>query len=108
MKSFIVFIAVLGIGLGVYGLHSRANQSPCMEQTDHPMTFHPMTDLVKKLVPKEPVADTIGYTLDGFHMTVVVIDSCEYLCRERPCLGGSHLADLLTHKGNCRFCAKRK
>ncbi len=36
----------------------------------------------------------------GSGLSVVVIDSCEYLYRD----GGNNM---LTHKGNCKFCKER-
>lgn len=39
----------------------------------------------------------------GDRFDIIVIDSCEYIGRK---LGYS--AGVLTHKGNCKFCASRK
>ena len=42
--------------------------------------------------------------LNGFN--IVVIDSCEYLIRVKST--SYHGFGYLAHKGNCRFCAKRR
>jgi len=48
----------------------------------------------------------LGEFTTGKHkrdLYIIIIDSCEYV----GYLNQSH-GDLLTHKGNCKFCAKRK
>lgn len=37
----------------------------------------------------------------GVDVEIVIIDSCEYL------LSGVGYSQMITHKGNCKFCAKR-
>ena len=47
----------------------------------------------------------------GYGLQVYEIDSCEYIGRLMPSDEGSTVmlgTDILTHKGNCRFCAHRK
>ena len=41
-------------------------------------------------------------TQKGIGFDVIEIDSCEYL------IGGSAYQGYMAHKGNCKFCAKRK
>lgn len=41
-------------------------------------------------------------THKGIGFDTVEIDSCEYL------IGGSAYQGYMAHKGNCKFCAKRK
>ncbi len=41
--------------------------------------------------------------LNGFN--IVVIDSCEYLYKEKP--AGYAGYGFMAHKGNCRFCKER-
>jgi hypothetical protein len=45
--------------------------------------------------------DENGYS-DEENFTVVTIDSCEYL------LAVYDRSRMITHKGNCKFCAERK
>ena len=42
--------------------------------------------------------------LNGFN--IVVIDSCEYLCKKIP--AGYAGYGFMAHKGNCRFCKERR
>ena len=39
--------------------------------------------------------------INGYKISVVEYDSCEYL------IGGSGKSQMMTHKGNCKYCAKR-
>ncbi len=48
-------------------------------------------------VPKEPT----GVTLHGLNLSLVEVDSCEYLFAIAP------YHSVLTHKGNCKYCATR-
>lgn len=41
---------------------------------------------------------------DGFE--TIVVDSCEYLYKRIPSTGGGY--DVMSHKGNCRFCKERR
>lgn len=41
--------------------------------------------------------------IDGSHISTYIIDSCEYIGNV---YNGS--ASYLSHKGNCKFCLKRK
>lgn len=41
-------------------------------------------------------------TIRGREMKIYTIDSCEYI----GCIYGSS-SDVLTHKGNCKFCSER-
>jgi hypothetical protein len=36
---------------------------------------------------------------------VVDVDSCEYMC---GWIGGKHGGPIMTHKGNCKYCAQRQ
>ena len=47
------------------------------------------------------VEETIT-TINGRKMKIYTIDSCEYI----GTIHGSN-ADVITHKGNCKFCAER-
>lgn len=38
--------------------------------------------------------------LNGFGFSVMIIDSCEYICTEND-------IRTLTHKGNCKYCKQR-
>ena len=51
---------------------------------------------------QKPVPMSIYTIRYGSDIQIFVIDSCEYI----GMLHGSS-SDLLTHKGNCRFCRKR-
>lgn len=39
--------------------------------------------------------------INGYEISVVEYDSCEYL------ISGSGYSQMMTHKGNCKYCAKR-
>jgi len=45
-----------------------------------------------------------GYEMmDKYKLQVMVIDGCEYLYAYQ----GHYAGNILTHKGNCKFCAER-
>ena len=47
---------------------------------------------------------------NGYEYTVVVIDSCEYICKNNVSVtshGYSVHVQTFTHKGNCKFCKER-
>jgi len=48
-------------------------------------------------VPKEPT----GVTLHDLDLSIVEVDGCEYLFAIAP------YHSVLTHKGNCKYCAHR-
>ena len=52
---------------------------------------------------KDDAVEGTIITINGRKMEIYIIDSCEYI----GYIHGSH-ADVLTHKGNCKFCAERK
>jgi hypothetical protein len=39
--------------------------------------------------------------INGYEISVVVFDSCEYL------ISGYGYSQMMTHKGNCKYCTKR-
>jgi hypothetical protein len=39
--------------------------------------------------------------VNGYHIAVIEYDSCEYL------VSGSGYSQMMAHKGNCKYCAKR-
>jgi thioredoxin-related protein len=39
--------------------------------------------------------------INGYYITIIEYDSCEYL------ISGSGYSQMMTHKGNCKYCAKR-
>ena len=41
-------------------------------------------------------------TVNGYKITVLEYDSCEYL------ISGSGYSQLITHKGNCKYCRERQ
>lgn len=45
---------------------------------------------------------TTDFSIEGKYIKTYVIDSCEYI----GSVYGSN-SDILTHKGNCKYCAKR-
>ncbi len=58
------------------------------------------TEAEKRFQEKETFYD-IGEGANP--LKIYVIDSCEYIAK----LTGYN-SDVITHKGNCKFCAKRK
>ena len=40
-------------------------------------------------------------TVNGYKITVIEYDSCEYL------ISGNGYSQMMTHKGNCKYCAER-
>jgi precorrin-2 methylase len=40
-------------------------------------------------------------TVNGYKISVIEYDSCEYL------ISGSGYSQMMTHKGNCKYCANR-
>jgi hypothetical protein len=41
-------------------------------------------------------------TVNGYHVAIIEIDSCQYL------ISGVGYSQMMTHKGNCKFCEERK
>lgn len=39
--------------------------------------------------------------VNGYELAVMVFDSCEYV------VSGQHYSQMITHKGNCKFCKTR-
>ena len=39
--------------------------------------------------------------INGYNISVIEYDSCEYL------ISGSGYSQMITHKGNCKYCIKR-
>lgn len=46
---------------------------------------------------------TSEHIIDGVHINIYVIDSCEYLGSPSINMSSAYL----THKGNCKFCKSR-
>jgi len=42
-----------------------------------------------------------GKKANGYFISIIEFDSCEYL------ISGYGYSQMMTHKGNCKFCAKR-
>lgn len=62
-------------------------------------------DEYSRLTGESPQINLGEYSTTGrgnSYLSIIVIDSCEYV----GYLGGTY-SDFLTHKGNCKFCAKR-
>jgi hypothetical protein len=51
---------------------------------------------------KNVTVEETSTTINGREMKIYIIDSCEYI----GTIHGSN-ADVITHKGNCKFCAER-
>lgn len=51
---------------------------------------------------KNVIVEQTSTTINGREMIIYIIDSCEYI----GTVYGSN-ADVLSHKGNCKFCAER-
>lgn len=45
---------------------------------------------------------SIATTIEGINFEIYVIDSCEYIGNISGTSG-----DMITHKGNCKFCLNR-
>lgn len=58
----------------------------------------------KNLPPEELVYQDKGW--NGFR--VEIIDSCEYLVKEVHGSGKDYGFGYMAHKGNCRYCKKRR
>lgn len=48
------------------------------------------------------------YEVNGVHLHVVEIDGCEYLIGRSNPNGGYAGYGYLSHKGNCKYCEKRR
>lgn len=51
---------------------------------------------------KNVIIEQTTTTINGREMKIYIIDSCEYI----GTIDGSN-ADVLSHKGNCKFCVER-
>ena len=39
--------------------------------------------------------------VNGYYLSIIEYDSCEYI------VSGTYYAQMITHKGNCKYCTKR-
>ncbi len=80
--------------------------------------IYPSMDTNKKATPAVNMISTkdtaivgeypmpsLGYGDEGNTYMVVILDSCEYIY---AWFGMANGGGSMTHKGNCKFCAKRK
>lgn len=82
MKKKLTIILILTVSVSIYFVSSM------------PRTLTSVAELPNK---------NIGVI--GLDLQIYVIDSCEYIGRESGLYG--HYISVLTHKGNCKYCAAR-
>lgn len=96
MKSLILFISAFFLGIAfLLSLVGLKNDNKISKET--------VKEVPIEVKTQEIIIDNskkFYYKSDGTPFKVMIIDSCEYLFYNSISSGG----DLLTHKGNCKFC----